>query len=164
MTRRNTTEAIGNVLFAGLYVLLIAFSVLSYGRVICAYVLYAGWIILGVGVIFLWLSSRSRNKRVTLDEKRGGKRLPVESGMYAIVRHPEFLSHLLIVAGLVCITQRLLTLTIGVLMAILLWLAMRIEEKGDIEKFGHAYVDYMKRVPRINLLRGLVRHRRRSSQ
>ena len=31
------------------------------------------------------------------------------------------------------------------------------EEKRNIEKFGDAYRDYMKRVPRINLLVGIMR-------
>lgn len=30
------------------------------------------------------------------------------------------------------------------------------EEKRDIEKFGDAYKDYMQRVPRINLLAGII--------
>ncbi|OFV67902.1 MAG: hypothetical protein SCAL_001277 [Candidatus Syntrophoarchaeum caldarius] len=31
------------------------------------------------------------------------------------------------------------------------------EERGNIEKFGDAYRDYMKRVPRINLIAGIIR-------
>ena len=31
------------------------------------------------------------------------------------------------------------------------------EEKGNIEKFGDAYRDYMKRVPRINLIAGIIK-------
>jgi protein-S-isoprenylcysteine O-methyltransferase Ste14 len=163
MARRNTLEVIGHILFIGFYALLIALSILYYGRAIFATLTYVGWISLGVGIIILASSSRSRNKGRISDEKKRGDGSLVESGMYAIVRHPEFLSHLLIIIGLVCITQRLVSLTIGVLMTILLWLAMRQEEKSDIEKFGRAYINYMQRVPRINLIAGIARHRRRSS-
>jgi len=31
------------------------------------------------------------------------------------------------------------------------------EEKRNIEKFGDAYRDYMKRVPRINLIAGIIK-------
>lgn len=37
------------------------------------------------------------------------------------------------------------------------------EEKRNLEKFGDAYRDYMKRVPRVNLVVGIIRrlsHRR----
>jgi protein-S-isoprenylcysteine O-methyltransferase Ste14 len=162
MARRKTLEVIGHILFIGFYALLIAFSILFYGRAIFVTLIYVGWITLGVGIIILASSSRSRNKGRISDEKKGNNGPLVESGMYAIVRHPEFLGHLLIIIGLVCITQRLLSLTIGVLMTILLWLAMREEEKTDIDKFGRAYINYMQRVPRINLLAGIIRRRRRS--
>jgi protein-S-isoprenylcysteine O-methyltransferase Ste14 len=164
MARGNTLEVIGHVLFIGFYALLIAFVALFFDRAIFATLIYAGLISLGLGVTLLVSSSQSRNKGRISNKKKGGNDRLVENGMYAIVRHPEFLSHLLIIIGLVCITQRLVSLTIGVLMTILLWLAMRGEEKTDIEKFGHAYADYMKKVPRINLLAGIARHRRRSTQ
>jgi len=31
------------------------------------------------------------------------------------------------------------------------------EEKRNIEKFGNAYKDYMKKVPRINLIAGIIK-------
>jgi protein-S-isoprenylcysteine O-methyltransferase Ste14 len=52
------------------------------------------------------------------------------------------------------------------MLIILLCLAMVEEEKRDIEKFGGAYKDYMKRVPRINLLTGIIRqmHRKKKNE
>jgi hypothetical protein len=40
------------------------------------------------------------------------------------------------------------------------------EEKRNMEKFGDAYKDYMKRVPRINLLTGITRqmHRKKENE
>jgi protein-S-isoprenylcysteine O-methyltransferase Ste14 len=161
VTRRNILEVIGHILFVGFYALLIAFSILFYGQAMLAALILFGWISLGGGIIILASSSRSRKKGRIPVEKSSSKGCLVESGMYAIVRHPEFVSHLLIITGLVCFTQRLVTLAIGLLMTFLLWFAMRKEEKTDIEKFGRAYVNYMQRVPRINLLAGIVRRRRR---
>ena len=48
-------------------------------------------------------------------------------------------------------------MVIGAILIILLWFAVIEEEKRNIEKFGDAYRDYMKRVPRINPIAGIVR-------
>ena len=34
------------------------------------------------------------------------------------------------------------------------------EERRNVEKFGNAYRDYMRRVPRINLIAGITRRMR----
>ncbi|MDF2956645.1 MAG: Protein-S-isoprenylcysteine O-methyltransferase Ste14 [Candidatus Alkanophagales archaeon MCA70_species_1] len=80
----------------------------------------------------------------------------VESGTYAFVRHPEFLSHILIIFALIVISQHWISLAVGTILIVLLCLAMVEEERRNIEKFGDAYKDYMKRVPRINLVAGIV--------
>jgi len=66
--------------------------------------LYLGWGILILGLIFLLWASRSRRTR-TRRGRGEGKATVVESGMYAVVRHPEFLGHTLIFVGLVLIAQ-----------------------------------------------------------
>jgi len=43
------------------------------------------------------------------------------------------------------------------LLAALLCLAMMEEEKRNVEKFGDAYGDYMEKVPRINLVAGIIK-------
>jgi len=43
------------------------------------------------------------------------------------------------------------------LLAALLYLAMMEEEKRNVEKFGDAYGDYMEKVPRINLVAGIIK-------
>jgi protein-S-isoprenylcysteine O-methyltransferase Ste14 len=76
--------------------------------------------------------------------------------MYSFVRHPEFLGHILIFVALMLITQYWASILVGVALIILLYLAMLDEEKGNVEKFGDAYNEYMRRVPRINLISGIV--------
>ena len=102
----------------------------------------------------MW-SSKSRKKgHVEEDISRGAL---VESGMYAFVRHPEFLGHILIIFALIIISQHWIGLIVGAILIVLLFLAMIEEEKRNIEKFGKAYKDYMKRVPRINLIAGIIK-------
>ncbi len=154
---KNITHIIGHIIYVVLYGLLIVFSILFYNSANLVAPLYAGWIILVFGIIILLWSSQSRKKGRISEEKGISKGTLVENGMYAYIRHPEFLGHILIIFALVLIVQHLVSLVIGALLIILLWLAMVEEEKRDIEKFGDAYKDYMQRVPRINLLAGIIR-------
>ncbi len=152
---KNIVHITGHIIYLALYGLLIVFSILFYNSADLVAPLYAGWITLVFGIIILLWSSQSRKKG------RISKETFVEGGMYAFVRHPEFLGHILIIFALVLIAQYLVSLVIGVLLIILLWLAMVEEEKRNIEKFGDAYKDYMQRVPRINLLAGIIRQTRK---
>ena len=64
---------------------------------------------------------------------------------------------LLIIFALIIISQHWIGLIVGAILIVLLFLAMIEEEKRDIEKFGDAYRDYMNRVPRINLIAGIIK-------
>ena len=142
---------IGHIAYIGLYGVLIISTIFLYNSANLAKLVYAGWIILAFGIVFLLWSSKSRKKG---HEEGIG---PVESGMYAFVRHPEFLGHILIISALVIISQHWISLIVGAILIVLLCLAMIEEEKRNIEKFGNAYMDYMKRAPRINLIAGIIR-------
>jgi len=143
------SHLIGHIAYIGLYAILIIFTVFLYNSANLAKLVYAGWIILAFGIIFLLWSSKSR--------KKGHGEAFVESGMYAFVRHPEFFGHILIIFALVIISQHWVSLIVGAILIVLLGLAMIEEEKRNIKKFGDAYRDYMKRVPRINLMVGVMR-------
>lgn len=146
---------IGHITYIALYCLLILFSALFYNSANLVTLLHTGWITLIFGITILLNSSQSRKKgRVSENEDQ---EILVESGMYALVRHPEFLGHLLIISSLVLIAQHIFSLIIEAILIFLLYFAMIEEEKQNIEKFGEAYRDYMQRVPRINLFAGIVR-------
>jgi len=142
---------IAHIAYIGLYGMLIISTIIHYNSTDLAKLVYAGWIILAFGIVFLLWSSKSRKKGHT--EGIG----LVESGMYAFVRHPEFLGHILIISALIIISQHWISVIVGAILIVLLCLAMIEEEKRNIEKFGDAYRDYMKRVPRINLIAGIIR-------
>jgi len=98
----------------------------------------------------LW-SSKSRKKRHEEGIGRG------ESGVYGCVRQPECLGEILIIFALIIVSQHWISLIVGTILIVLLCLAMIEEEKRNIEKFGDAYKDYMKRIPRINLIAGIIK-------
>ena len=155
MHKKSIDHLVGHIVYIGLYGVLIISTIFLYNSANLANLLYAGWIILVFGIIFLLWSSKSRKKGHI--EKGFIRETLVESGMYAFVRHPEFLGHILIIFALIIISQHWISLIIGAILIVLLYLAMIEEEKRNIEKFGNAYRDYMKRVPRINLIAGIIK-------
>jgi protein-S-isoprenylcysteine O-methyltransferase Ste14 len=71
-----------------------------------------------------------------------------------------YLSFMLISLGLVLLSQHWLNLAMGAVLMSLLYNDMRREERSNLDKFGEAYERYMWRVPRINIVLGVVRRMR----
>lgn len=55
------------------------------------------------------------------------------------------------------ISQNWVTIVFSVIAIALLYYSTDEDEKESIEKFGEEYKDYMRRVPRINIVMGLIR-------
>jgi len=85
----------------------------------------------------------------------------VDTGIYAVVRHPLYLGWLLIYVALILLSQHWLTVIIGIPGMVCIYLISRQEEQRLIKKFGADYKDYMQKVPRMNLLAGIIRLVRR---
>jgi protein-S-isoprenylcysteine O-methyltransferase Ste14 len=82
----------------------------------------------------------------------------VDSGIYAVVRHPQNgVAWILINLGIMLVAQQVLVVAFGILSMIFGYLDLFKEEERCIEKFGEEYRSYMKRVPRVNFLLGVVR-------
>ena len=84
----------------------------------------------------------------------------IKEGPYSIVRHPTHLSALAWVIAIVFFISPWISFTVlsilGILMIILAFYLMEIqEEKFNQVKFGDEYRQYMKEVPRWNLIKGL---------
>jgi protein-S-isoprenylcysteine O-methyltransferase Ste14 len=69
----------------------------------------------------------------------------------------------LIFTALVCLSQHWLSVVIGAAGALMIDNDMRREEKGNVDKFGKAYVHSMHQVPRMNPS-GLARLMQRRSE
>ncbi|MGC1122801.1 MAG: isoprenylcysteine carboxylmethyltransferase family protein [Candidatus Methanofastidiosia archaeon] len=86
----------------------------------------------------------------------------VDSGIYAIVRHPQNgVAWILINLGIMLVAQQVLVVAAGILSMIFGYLDLFKEEERCIKKFGEEYRSYMERVPRVNFLLGIVRVLRR---
>jgi len=102
-----TLHLIGHVLYIALYLSLIASSIIFYNSANLAASLYAGWIIFACGLVVLVSSSQTRRRSY-----RMGKTF-IQSGLYAYVRHPEFLGHMLIIVSLIFMAQYPISVAIG---------------------------------------------------
>lgn len=90
----------------------------------------------------------------------------VDRGVYAIVRHPQYLGYILLIVGFTLHSQHYLTAIIGGAAILLFYVQSLREERFCARQLGAEYVAYMKRVPRFNVLTGslryLIRRHRRS--
>jgi protein-S-isoprenylcysteine O-methyltransferase Ste14 len=73
----------------------------------------------------------------------------ITKGVFSIVRHPVYLGSILLYLGQFMMTLSLASLTLLIIIVIFYWLISRYEEKLLTERFGDAYVQYMKMVPML---------------
>ena len=108
-----------------------------------------GYTILGIGAVFYVLS-------VLTLRKKGVSRI-VDSGIYGIVRHPMYLGAIVMFFSHIFLSQSWIV-AIGTIVAIVCcYLIILSGDERNIEKFGDDYKRYMQKVPRMNLILGIIR-------
>jgi protein-S-isoprenylcysteine O-methyltransferase Ste14 len=87
----------------------------------------------------------------------------VDTGIYAVVRHPQYTGgvYALFLTTFLWYPHWLFGV-LGAIGTAAIYMGCREEDQRLIDKFGDAYVDYMKEVPRMNVFLGLYRRLRRS--
>ena len=81
----------------------------------------------------------------------------VDTGIYAVVRHPQFLAGVLISLATVLIAQDWVITVLGLPVIALTWLDALKADRYCVEKFGDEYARYIERVPRLNAVAGILR-------
>jgi protein-S-isoprenylcysteine O-methyltransferase Ste14 len=122
-------------------------------------VMWIDWSALAIAVIVGWqgyaaLSDRGGQRK---DANWMQTRAVVDTGLYAVVRHPIYLSFLLMSVAPAFLTQHLANIGISGVLALLVYRDMSREDRDNIQKFGEAYRAYMEKVPRANIVVGIVR-------
>ncbi len=87
----------------------------------------------------------------------------VDVGIYSIVRHPQATAGLVLVMGLVCISQHLISLIVGAVTFTAMYVDIVRDDGLLVDRFGRDYEEYMRRVPRTNFLLGIARRLARGS-
>jgi protein-S-isoprenylcysteine O-methyltransferase Ste14 len=140
---------------------LVLTGVLEPGYFLPAFVL--GWLVWGIGMVLVLAP-------IVLFPRRGGVARGdsfvhttqlVDSGIYSLVRHPQYLGGILsIFVATPLLYPHGLFVVLGIPGAAILYWSAREEEKFLVSRFGDAYRSYMQRVPRMDLVSGVIRRAR----
>ena len=81
----------------------------------------------------------------------------VDTGVYSIVRHPQYITFILWAIAGMFIFQHWIVIILGIPIIPLTYIDLLRADKRLINKFGDDYKKYMKKVPRVNFLWGIIR-------
>ena len=121
--------------------------------------LYVGWFLWGLSIIFGIVPMHTFRKKGGV---RKGKSYIhttklVDTGIYSIVRHPQYLAGFLLIIALMLLTQHWLCIIAGMIALVAFYVDTLRADAQAIEKFGREYKRYMRRVPRLNFVLGITR-------
>jgi protein-S-isoprenylcysteine O-methyltransferase Ste14 len=80
----------------------------------------------------------------------------VDCGLYAVVRHPQYLGYILLAAGFALLSQHGMVLLLGAIAVTCFVLQSLAEERYCLAQLGEPYRRYLRRVPRFNVPLGIV--------
>ena len=81
----------------------------------------------------------------------------VETGIYSIVRHPQYVCFILFAIAGILLFQHWIIICLGLPVIPLIYIDLINADKYGIEKFGEEYKKYMKKVPRANFILGFIK-------
>jgi protein-S-isoprenylcysteine O-methyltransferase Ste14 len=115
-----------------------------------------GWVIWAFSVVFGFLPMLIFRRRGGVAQGKSYMHTTqlVDSGLYAVVRHPQYLAGILLNIALMLISQHWLIIVLGVPAMVLMYIDIQRADQLELEKFGNAYRQYMRRVPQINFIKG----------
>jgi len=127
---------------------------------------YAGWILLAFSVVIIFMAGGEFQKKGGAPKGKSivQTTVVVDSGIYAVVRHPQYLGFMLFVLALVLMSQHWVSVISWIIGSTLFYRDVLREEQMSIAKFGDDYQRYMRKVPRMNLLLGVTRLLRKKSE
>jgi protein-S-isoprenylcysteine O-methyltransferase Ste14 len=81
----------------------------------------------------------------------------VDTGIYAIVRHPQYITFIFWTVAGMLLFQHWLAIILGIPIIPLTYIDLINADRDGIKKFGDEYRQYMKKVPRANFPLGIIR-------
>lgn len=127
------------------------------------WLLYIGWAIWAVGFLLTMTPAAVLRKKGDVPEGKSWVKttVVVNSGPYALVRHPIYVGWMLMLFALILISQHWITAILGIVAMAIFYPDIPKEDRSNVEKFGDAYKKYQQSVPMINLPLGVIRLLRR---
>jgi len=122
-----------------------------------------GWALFAGSAVLGWLPILLFYRRGRVPKRRSYIHTTqlVTSGLYSIIRHPQYLAGDFLAAAVMSLTQHWATLVAGTIAIVTNRLSMLKADRDLVEKFGEPYREYMARVPRASLVLGVWRRLRR---
>ena len=140
------------------------FGGILYGTIFGPYLglripLYVGWLVTMIGLPFFLATAIYFPRKGKPQEGKSSMDVTavVDTGLYGIVRHPQYLGCMSMMFASILVSQHWLSAIIGVPIALWIYSEIPKEEKGLILKFGDDYRRYMERVHSLNPIVGLIR-------
>lgn len=152
----------------------ILLTVTSVGQILAAVFTYhlpvssalrnSGWVLLWISGVFGMLPIFTFKKlgQVKKGQSYVHTNQLVDQGVYSVVRHPQYFAGVLISIGLVLIAPGWINLMLATMNIIQYYVGTFEEEKYLVAKFGQQYIEYQKKVPRINPIWGIIKRLLRS--
>jgi len=111
------------------------------------------------GLVFGWLPVIEFRKKGKVREGKSYIHTTklVDTGIYSIVRHPQYVTFMLWAIAGVLLFQHWIILLLGIPIFPLTYIDLIKADRDVIDKFGDEYKAYMKKVPRANFLLGIIR-------
>ena len=146
---------VGGISFIGQ----IAWCALFYNWSGIGWLLYLGWAVFGTGLIMLSMPRYAFMKKGSAPQGEHWLNTTqvVDIGIYAVVRHPIYLSWMLISLSFILISQHWAAPLFAMIPLAGLACAIQMEDKSNVEKFGDDYIRYQQNTPKINIILGIVR-------
>jgi protein-S-isoprenylcysteine O-methyltransferase Ste14 len=120
---------------------------------------YTGFAVWGLSAIFgiLPIIEFRRKGKVAEGASYMKTTFLVTSGIYSIVRHPQYLAGIFISLALVCMSQFWGAILLLVPVIFLTYIDSRKANANLIRKFGDQYMEYMSKVPGLNPIVGIIK-------
>ena len=118
-----------------------------------------GWLVLIASALFGWLPIYEFRKHGGVSEGESYMKTTelVTSGVYSVVRHPQFLAGVLICLSMILISQHSYSVVAGLIAGVTYAYEVVPADRRLVEKFWEPYRQYMERVPALNFIVGVYR-------
>jgi protein-S-isoprenylcysteine O-methyltransferase Ste14 len=122
-----------------------------------------GWLVMAVSALFGWMPIYTLKKRGGVPEGEGYMKTTeiVETGVYSVVRHPQYLAGVLLSLSLVLISQYWINALLFLPVLVGTYIDSRRADRKLVDKFGEDYTKYMEKVPGLDPVTGSLRLLRR---
>ena len=123
------------------------------------WLMYLGWVVWAVGLLLCITPMRVLLKRGGVAQGHSWVKttVVVDSGPYAIVRHPIYVGWMVMVFALMLMSQYWVVAVCGAAAMPLVYFDIWREDRDNVEKFGEDYVSYQKKVPMTNFVWGAAK-------